>query len=1136
MPFVSENDLNVNALPVTGATLPEPPPAPVAPAFGEVVGAGFRRENTIASLAPFAKLNWNAKPVDGFNPLDHIPEQYRQYATRYVLAPDQQHVDAITRQLAMEEIDNQTLDSAGLLGVGARMAGGILDPINLVPVGGGLKAGGSILGNALRVAALNAGITAAEEVSLHATQLTRTMGESALNVAGATVLSGLLGGGITALGKRNTVTLGKQVEQELTVPQTGRFTPDEVAQARMDLDALEAEWVEAFAQHEAKTKANKAGDTSAEVLLEETDDAIRMSLQEAQLETARRRLADMEADVTRYDILEPNSLEITEAAFRRDTDNAYRTTSKTLDEMNERLVGEGWLANKANILNRQDPLIRTTTSQSAATRQVVQQLAVTPLKYEKNLEGVANAVPVERRIDLWRTGLADAMQGLDSAFATYRLGRQARIGEKSLMEVGDAFGLGGSKLTWQDFKTEVATALRNNDNHIIPEVAEAARELRRQVFDPIRQKAASLGLLDPLAESSTAPSYLTRMWDVEKINARYGEFFDRNLNYLLSKEPERVARLQAAENELAAIQNRAAATITPRSMDELRSVTRTLIARLTSVPEGRIRYDVMDDAGNMANLLDLPPRGINSGGQPGLASSLKHRAYDIPDELVEDFLVNDVEYIAKSYVRTMAPDLAIIQQFGDLGMERAIADIIADYDVKMQAASDEGVARKWAKARDNDIADIVAMRDRLRGAYALPQNPSGGFTRAGRVMRSMNFLSLMGGVAVSSIPDLAQPVMKHGLTRYLRDGWLPLVRALNPLDGDAKSILKLNKREVNLAGTALDLVLDARAQQIGEVMDDYGRGNVAERLLHESTGRFSVVTGIASWTSAMKEFTGLITQTRMLQGIVALAEGKASRKEIGALAATYIDSGLAKRMADEFAQHGRKHGTAWVANTEAWTDIEAAEVFRAGLGREVDRIIVTPGQDKPLWMSTEMGKTLGQFKSFFMATTQRVLMSGLQERDLATLNGLAVSIGLGMVSVKMHNMLTGRDDRGWEMGDWITEGLDRSGIVAWFFEANNAIEKTTRGKAGLSAMMGKPPMTRYQGRNLLDAWLGPTVGRVEDGIGVARATSSGEWHQSDVRAMRRLLPFQNLFYTRWLFDQGERGVAETLGVPVRELD
>ncbi|MBI5122182.1 MAG: hypothetical protein HZA67_14360 [Rhodospirillales bacterium] len=46
------------------------------------------------------------------------------------------------------------------------------------------------------------------------------------------------------------------------------------------------------------------------------------------------------------------------------------------------------------------------------------------------------------------------------------------------------------------------------------------------------------------------------------------------------------------------------------------------------------------------------------------------------------------------------------------------------------------------------------------------------------------------------------------------------------------------------------------------------------------------------------------------------------------------------------------------------------------------------------------------------------------------------------------------------------------------------------------------------------------------------AALRGDWSASDTRALRRLAPWQNLFYLRRLFDAAEEGVNESMGVPV----
>ena len=231
----------------------------------------------------------------------------------------------------------------------------------------------------------------------------------------------------------------------------------------------------------------------------------------------------------------------------------------------------------------------------------------------------------------------------------------------------------------------------------------------------------------------------------------------------------------------------------------------------------------------------------------------------------------------------------------------------------------------------------------------------------------------------------------------------------------------------------------------------------------------------------------------------------------------------------------------WWANTNDWTDPIAVRHYRAALSKEVDSAIVTPGQDKPLWLSTPLGSVLGQFKSFGMASVQRTMLSGLQRRDANALNGLVMMVALGALATKLKNDVAGR-----ESGDtvewWVKEGFDRSGVTGWLFDVHNIVEKGTRGAIGLSQFTGGPTMSRYQSRNMTGALLGPSLGAVNDLMRVAgtaaqegKAALTGQpaefpWNQADTRAVRRLVPYQNLFYLRWLFDQAEEGINDTLGV------
>src|SRR5690606_21488882 len=98
----------------------------------------------------------------------------------------------------------------------------------------------------------------------------------------------------------------------------------------------------------------------------------------------------------------------------------------------------------------------------------------------------------------------------------------------------------------------------------------------------------------------------------------------------------------------------------------------------------------------------------------------------------------------------------------------------------------------------------------------------------------------------------------------------------------------------------------------------------------------------------------------------------ARKADIERLAMSGIDPEMAGRIAEQFRQFGSRDGALAIPNSERWTDRQAVTAFRAAVSKEVDRIIVTPGVgDRPLWMSTEAGKMIGQFKSFSLASAQR---------------------------------------------------------------------------------------------------------------------------------------------------------------------
>lgn len=507
----------------------------------------------------------------------------------------------------------------------------------------------------------------------------------------------------------------------------------------------------------------------------------------------------------------------------------------------------------------------------------------------------------------------------------------------------------------------------------------------------------------------------------------------------------------------------------------------------------------------------------------GPRGALKARTLRIDDARIEDFLERDIEMVMRAYTRSMSADVELASKFGSVDLAEPIRKINDEANARIARVSTPAERIRIDNSRKAAVRDIEAIRDRMRGTYGMPSNPDGIGVRAARLVRHVNYTRLLGGSVLSSLSDPAKVVFNYGLGSVFKDGFLPMVRNLRNI--------RMAGEEARLAGTAMEMVLDSRAMSYADVMDEHGRASRFERFVEGASSRFGMVSLLAPWTDAVKQFAGLVVMNNFLRAAEEVAAGTASAKTVGRLGAANISADAARKVAAQFREHGITTDGLRQANTSAWTDRSAVEAFRAMMVREVDRTIVSVGQDKPLWMSTEIGKLIGQFKSFGVASVQKTLFAGLQQRDMATLNGTVMMLGLGALSYYAIEKARGNDvSDDWKV--WAGNAVDKSGILGWIMDVNGFAEKATAGRVGLSAFTGKE-IARYESRNVLGALLGPSADIVGDAALVTASAFSGQSSGADVHRIRKLVPFQNLFYLRGLFDKAEDGFSDAFGLKPR---
>jgi hypothetical protein len=83
---------------------------------------------------------------------------------------------------------------------------------------------------------------------------------------------------------------------------------------------------------------------------------------------------------------------------------------------------------------------------------------------------------------------------------------------------------------------------------------------------------------------------------------------------------------------------------------------------------------------------------------------------------------------AASYPRSLS-EIELTRTFGNKSLDSQLAAIQDEYDALMRLRPAE--QEKLAKAREADLRDILALRDRLVGTYGMPDDPSSFFVRAG---------------------------------------------------------------------------------------------------------------------------------------------------------------------------------------------------------------------------------------------------------------------------------------------------------------------------------------------------------------------------------------------------------------------
>jgi len=1100
-----------------------PQPEEEAPGFLTTAGAAFRQENPITSLWRYMRDRAGFEDDPRFELSQLLPEIKgtvfeSRYLDRFVGIGSRAEAQAVMRQIEQEEKDREILAASGAAGFVTAIGAGLIDPTILIP-GTLFVKGGRAGWTATRLAA-GAGIAGATAVGiqegvLYSTQELRTPGEVAINVGAGTILSGLLGAGIGAWISRGD----REVAERALAFDREAWARDLRGEGAAPGGAAVADTRTLQLQGFGLDRIPVVGS-----LITRISPTLRIF--SGPFVTARRAMADLAETALR---------------FTQNREGIPTTQGPTLDRMARLWVQRSRVAAGEEIdrlfsqyrFGRVDAgFARTQADKALATAQRVVGAdagKMTNLEFREavgvamrnadthEIPEVAQAAQWVREnvFDPWKEraikiGLLPEDVDVDTAasYFTRVYNRQAIVARRPEFQ--------GRIADWLEAEQARKAGAQER-------IAAIVDDLEAQITKLADEKA---DLEDLIAAQVKADRLRARL--EEEIVGWRGKSTADAMSAIRARTKAATEAGKDPEEAVGRSADKAVLAAARKIMGSDRNLTRAeldgraseIVDRILGSPDGRLPYDAPSGG---------PKIGFTGEGSAP-RGPLAARVFHIPDELIADFLDSDVENVMQTYLRTMVPDVLLAERFGDVDMTDAFKKIREEHARLSAAATSEKARVRLQRRYEATVRDLAAARDRIRNVYAFRPDMRN-TARATMAVKLWQVLSDLGGVILTSLPDSAGPIFVNGFTRVLRSAYIPFFRSVKRIAGKESGYAEA-KRQYRAMGIVIETRLAARTNDAYELVDAYRPGSRFERGLHALTEKSMLITGLAPWTDFGKTIAATTSGNEIFRAARLAASGKLTAKLRERLAASGIDEEMAKRIWAQFENGGETVDGVHLPNTADWTDRAARDAFEGAVAREADIAIITPGQEKPLWLSRPVASVLGQFKTFAAAATERLLIGGLQRHDAETLSGLIAGITAGMLSYVAYRVATGQEISE-DPAVWVKEGISRSGILGWFEEGNAFLSKITAGQMDIYRPLTQAPSTRYAARSAIGQLLGPTFGKVENLLSASGAAWSGTWTAADTRNMRRMLAFQNLFYIRQLLDQVEAGINAGLGVPER---
>ena len=313
----------------------------------------------------------------------------------------------------------------------------------------------------------------------------------------------------------------------------------------------------------------------------------------------------------------------------------------------------------------------------------------------------------------------------------------------------------------------------------------------------------------------------------------------------------------------------------------------------------------------------------------GKSKHFKHRALDIPNALVLDYMVTNPVSVMKAYTKRTAARLEFSKKHnGD-----SIDDILDDTFNEMM---DDGADINAIRAVQKDQRHLY---DRVVGTVL--RNPDAMTQSAAKIMRDLAQLNYLGSAGLATITEPAKIIMEHGLGPTMR-GLFSVLK---------NNQLKLGAKEGRIAGEALEIQNGSSQMRM---VDDINNNPLRAEKMDKVKDAFYLLNGLSVITRVLKDFDSMMRSHTLIDYSVRWTQGTASKMEQEYLLRYNINLEDARKIASSPWQKG--DSGLYLANTEAWTNTIEFPSTKADIISGPTNAYAKDGRYRPAFYTEKSGK------------------------------------------------------------------------------------------------------------------------------------------------------------------------------------